>query len=251
MNQKLTGEAMKEFEALALLKSELHSKVVYTGDGAKRLVRAAEYMPLKLSQTARQINMRYPKFDFAQAIEKLDIPDQYATSFLESSIHESNRDIRQTNSIVQSWHLSIRYIRDKHPAAARLHSPMCLFDRQDVSEVLLAKRYDEKTAAATMPARRRQPWWTRYKRLRRSQRTVERGAFAREGKTTSVDDWRAFNDLVLIETSIEGDNFSMHWLIQHTKKRWLEMNDALDTWSKNFVHGMVPKHDHDNRKLCQ
>jgi tetratricopeptide (TPR) repeat protein len=247
-------EEMNESEALALLKSKLHSKVTYNEDEAKELVKAAEYMPLAISQTAGQISMDYPKFNLAQAIAKLNNPDEDTTRFLEGSIHESNRDIRRTNSIVKSWHLSFQYVRNKHPAAARLLSLMCLFDRQDIPEVLVAKRYKEKTSAAIMPSPHRQPWWKRFKRMRRSRRTVECRATAQERTTTFVDDWRVLNNLMLIKTSIEGDTFSMHRLIQYTTKRWLEINNELGVWTAKFVDLMVhcfPKHDYDNWRLCQ
>jgi len=249
-------EEMNEGEALALLKSKLHSKVIHTEDEAKDLVKAAEYMPLAISQTASHISMDYPKFNMAQAIEKLNNPDQDATRLLESSIHESNRDMRRSNSVVKSWHLNFQYVRDKHPSAARLLSLMCLFDRQDIPEALLVGQYGEEAVTVLVPAGPRQPWWKRLRRRRskRNKRTTERRTTAKEKNSAFTEDWRVLNNLMLVKTSLNGLHFNMHRLVQHTTKRWLEINGEMNAWSTKFVSIMAicfPKHEYDNWKLCQ
>jgi tetratricopeptide (TPR) repeat protein len=261
--QMLTGncahhvevEEMNEAEALALLKSKLHSKVVYTEDEAKELVKAAEYMPLAISQTAARISMDYPRVNLTQAIERLKFPDQDATRLLEGSVHETNRDTRRTNSVVKSWHLSFQYVREKSPSAARLLSLMCLFDRQGIPEALLTGEYGEEVTATLAPARPRLAWWKRLRkrRLQKHKRMTERKTATEEVGRNFDKDWRVLNNLMLIKTNLDGHHFNMHRLIQHTTARWLEINGEWKAWKKKYVSIMksyFPKPEHDNWKVC-
>jgi tetratricopeptide (TPR) repeat protein len=261
--QMLTGncahhvevEEMNEAEALALLKSKLHSKVVYTEDEAKELVKAAEYMPLAISQTAARISMDYPRVNLTQAIERLKFPDQDATRLLEGSVHETNRDTRRTNSVVKSWHLSFQYVREKSPSAARLLSLMCLFDRQGIPEALLTGEYGEEVTATLAPARPRLAWWKRLRkrRLQKHKRMTERKTATEEVGRNFDKDWRVLNNLMLIKTNLDGHHFNMHRLIQHTTARWLEINGEWKAWTKKYVSIMksyFPKPEHDNWKVC-
>ncbi|KAF2828894.1 hypothetical protein CC86DRAFT_237595, partial [Ophiobolus disseminans] len=246
--QTLTGncahhikvEEMNESEALALLKSKLDERIMFTDDEAKQLVKAAEYMPLAISQTAGHISMAYPKFNLAQAIEKLNDPDQDATRFLEKEISESNRDSRRNNSVVKSWHSTFQYIRYKHSSAARLLSLMCLFDRQAIPEVLLAGQYKEERLDRS--------------RVRKSKHTVNHMAPVKDKYSAFRDDWRVLNNLMLIKTSPDGETFHMHRLIQHTTKRWLEINGEMAAWSTKFVSVIMrcfpSKPELDNTALC-
>ena len=262
--QMLTGnfahhieiEEMSESEAIALLKSKLHSKVAHTEDDARELVKAAEYMPLTISQTAGHISMDYPKFKIADAIEKLRSPNEDTTRLLEGSLHETNRDTRRTNSFIKSWHLSFQYVRDAYPSAARLFLLMCLFDRQNIPEVLLAGQYGQETTAALTATRPRKSWWRRLKqrRSRKRQRTVERQIPQKDKKGAFLEDWRVLNSLMLIKTNLDGDHFSMHRLVQYTTRRWLELQGEQKLWSAKFVGIMMlcfPKYDYDNWKMCQ
>jgi tetratricopeptide (TPR) repeat protein len=260
--QMLTGncahhievDEMNEVEALALLKSKLHSKVVYTEEEAKELVKAAEYMPLAISQTAARISMDYPRINLAQATEKLNFPDQDATRLLEGSVHEMNRDTRRTNSVVKSWHSNFQYVREKNPSAARLLSLMCLFDRQGIPEALLTGQYGEETTAAVTPAPPQLTWWKRIRRRRgRKHKRTARKVTTKGTKMNFDEDWRVLNNLMLIKTNLDGHHFNMHRLIQHTTARWLELNGELKAWMKKYVDIMkdyFPKPEHDNWKVC-
>lgn len=249
-------EEMNEGEALALLKSKLHSKVVYTEGDAKDLVAAAEYMPLAISQLAARISMDYPRMSVAQAIEKLKHPEQDATRLLEGSVHEMSRDLRRTNSVVKSWHLSFQYVRERNPSAARLLSLMCLFDRQDIPEALLTGQYGEEAIAALAPAPPRLSWWRRLRirRLREQTRRTERKATEKEVRSVFEDDWRVLHNLMLVKTNLDGHHFNMHRLIQWTTRRWLDINGELKAWMRKYVSiigSYFPEPIPDNWKMCQ
>jgi tetratricopeptide (TPR) repeat protein len=249
-------EIMNEAEALILLKGKLHSKVVYSEDEAKELVKAAEYMPLAISQTAACISQDYPRINLAKAIEKLNHPDQDTTRLLEGSVHETNRDIRRTNSVVKSWHSNFQYVREKNPSAARLLSLMCLFDRQGIPEALLTGQYGEEVIATLAPALPRLSWRNRLQRRRlgKNKPRTESKTTVKETKKTFDEDWQVLNNLMLIKTNLDGHHFNMHRLIQHTTARWLEINGELKAWTKKYVSIMkayFPKSDYDNWKVCQ
>ncbi|KAH7070288.1 hypothetical protein FB567DRAFT_217643 [Paraphoma chrysanthemicola] len=249
-------EEMTESEALALLKSKLHRKVVYTEDQATELVKAAECMPLAISQTAAHISADYPRFDLVKATEKLNNPGQDTSRLLEGSVHESNRDVRRTNSIVKSWHLNFQYVRERSPSAARLFSLMCLFDRQGIPEALLTGQYGEEATAAVARTKPHLSLWKRIRRrrLRRhSKRTMEPKDAAKDTRSSFDDDWRVLNSLMLIKTNLDGHHFNMHRLIQHTTQRWLEINGELKAWMRRYIALMVqhfPKPIHDNWRVC-
>ncbi|KAH7078154.1 hypothetical protein BKA63DRAFT_280602 [Paraphoma chrysanthemicola] len=249
-------EEMTESEALALLKSKLHRKVVYSEDQATELVKAAECMPLAISQTAAHISADYPRFDLAKAIEKLNNPGQDTSRLLEGSVHESNRDVRRTNSIVKSWHLNFQYVHERSPSAARLFSLMCLFDRQGIPEALLTGQYGEEATAAVARTKPHLSLWKRIRRrrLRRhSKRTLEPKDATKDTRSSFDDDWRVLNSLMLIKTNLDGHHFNMHRLIQHTTQRWLEINGELKAWMRRYIALMVqyfPKPIHDNWRVC-
>lgn len=239
--QHIEVEEMTEDEAVSLLKSKLHSKVTHTEDDAIELVRAAERMPLAISQIAARISMDYPRMTLSEAIEKLKTPEDDTTRLLEGSVHETNRDVRRTNSVVKSWHLSFQYVREKRPTAAKLLSLMCLFDRQGIPETLLTGQYEEEANAALVSAPPRVSWWRRFRgrKLRKNQRTVELKTSDQKGPHLNFEeDWRVLHNLMLIKTSLDGHHFNMHRLVQHTTRRWLELKGELQVWMKKFVRIM-------------
>jgi tetratricopeptide (TPR) repeat protein len=247
---------MSEDEALALLKSKLHRKVIYTDDDARELVRAAEYMPLAISQLAARISIEFPRLTLSQAIDKLNNPDQDATRLLEGSAHELNRDVRRTNSVVKSWHLSFQYVREKSPSAARLLSLMCLFDRQGIPETLLVGEYGEEVIATLAPIQPHLPWWNRIRKRasQKRKRTAARKDATPVKKHSFDADWRILNSLMLVKTSIGGHHFNMHRLVQYTTRRWLELHGELEAWMKKYVMIMrayFPFPEHEHWEVCQ
>jgi tetratricopeptide (TPR) repeat protein len=248
-------EEMCENESLALLKSKLHPKVIYTEEQAKNLVKAAEYMPLAVSQTAACISLEYPRLTLVQATEKLNNPGADAVSLLEESIHEPNRDVRRTNSVVKSWHLSFQYVRQTSPSAARLLSLMCLFDRQGIPEALLSGHYNEKPATVLTPPEPHPTWWTRIRRPRRKNRGVYSNKSVTKTKASDFHaDWYILNGLMLVKTNVDGCHFNMHRLVQCTTQRWLELNGELETWTNKYVLLMnivFPEIEYDHFDVCQ
>jgi tetratricopeptide (TPR) repeat protein len=250
---------MEEAEALALLRSKLHSKVQCTDREATELIKSIDFMPLAISQIAANISINYPRLTIQKAIQQLNNPSDETTELLESSAHETTRDIHRTNSIVKTWHLSFQYVHDTQPSAARLLSLMCLFDRQCIPEALLTSQYGGEAAASVILLEPRLMWWkrARWRRLRLGKRVrVTAQSPTRKSEQfrhTFDDDWRVLTDFAFVRTNIDGQHFNMHRLVQHATRRWLEINGKLADWQYRYVsilESYFPQPEHDNWKVC-
>ncbi len=252
-------EEMNQTEAIALLKSKLNSKVLYKENEAADLVKAVDYMPLAISQIATNISLNYPRLTIPLAIEKLQNPSQETTQLLEADVHETSRDVNRPNSIIKTWHLSFQYVCESSPSAARLLSLMCLFNRQDIPETLLVGQYEEEAVpAATTRSRPHFKWWKRIRRHRSRFRRSETLLPPRTPVTTveSPDfdgDCLVLTNFGLIKTNLDGHHFSMHRLVQHATRRWLELKEELNRWKVIYVciladHFPVPEPG--NLEIC-
>ncbi|KAF1837026.1 hypothetical protein BDW02DRAFT_187883 [Decorospora gaudefroyi] len=266
--QMLTGncayhiavEEMSETEAITLLQSKLSTNVLYTATEAAALVQTVDYMPLAISQIATNISINYPRLTLSRATQNLQSPssDAATAQLLESSVHESSRDIRRSNSIVKTWHLSFQYVREAYPSAARLLSLMCLFDRQGIPEALLARQYGAETVdPVAMPFCSSVLWWIR-RRLRLRLRLRRKRAATTGSKVYATssfdDDWRVLTNFALIKTDVDRCHFRMHRLVQYTTRRWLEIHGELRAWMRKYVNIMkdhFPRPEYDNWKVCQ
>jgi tetratricopeptide (TPR) repeat protein len=253
-------DEMNESEAIALLKKKLNSKVTYTEAEAAELVKTVDFMPLAISQIATNISINYPRLTISKAIERIRTPSEETVQLLETSAHETSRDTNRTNSIVKTWHLSLQYVRQTNPSAARLLSLMCLFGRQSIPETLLTGQYGEEVTASTTPFQPRFNWWNQSRRQRFYLRRRQRAAQQREAGDKTIksacfdEDWRVLSNFALIKTNVDGCHFNMHRLVQYTTKRWLEINGELKAWMQKYVaiiRDYFPKPEHDNWKVCQ
>jgi tetratricopeptide (TPR) repeat protein len=257
-------EEMNETEAITLLKSKLNTRVIYTPSEASELVGAVDYMPLAISQIATNISINYPRLTLSKAIAQINAPSEDTARLLETSVHETSRDIRRSNSIVKTWHLSFQYVRETNPSAARLLSLMCLFDRQGIPEALLTGQYGEDITAVGAPLQPHLNWWKRIRRRRLRFRRRKRAGDLKtaaattntKGKNANFDnDWKVLTNFALIKTNIDGCHFNMHRLVQHTTKRWLEINGELRAWLTKYIHLIrdyfPARPDYDNWRLCQ
>jgi hypothetical protein len=89
-------EEMTETEAITLLKTKLSSKVLCTPAEVGELVRAVDRMPLAISQIATNISMNYPRLTLSKAIAQINTPSEDTAQLLETSVHETSRDIRRS-----------------------------------------------------------------------------------------------------------------------------------------------------------
>ncbi|KAF2133626.1 TPR-like protein [Dothidotthia symphoricarpi CBS 119687] len=256
LNYHIDVEEMNEVEAITLLKSKLKPNDIYANDDFVQLVKALDYIPLAISQAAAFISLNYPRVTIPKYLESLAKPNQDTERLLEESVHESNRSVHRSNSIVKTWQLSFQYVRETHPSAARLLSLMCLFDRQGIPEALLTDQYGEEATEAVAPLQPRLSWWKRIRRrrLNKRKRPMEKRQHRRERKCNFDADWRTITNFSLIKTNADGQHFNMHGLVQYTTRRWLEMNHELEVWKRRYVAIMsdfFPQPEHDNWKICQ
>jgi tetratricopeptide (TPR) repeat protein len=138
---------------------------------------------------------------------------------------------------------------------------MCLFDRQGIPEALLTGQYGEEVTAVGDPLQPRLNWWEklrrRWLRFRWRKRAVDKAASitasTKEKQASFDDDWRVLTNFALIKTNIDGRHFNMHRLVQHTTKRWLEINGELKAWMNKYIlviRSYFAKPDYDNWKVC-
>jgi hypothetical protein len=88
-------EEMNETEAITLLRSKLSSKVIHSASEASELVKAVDNMSLAISQIATNISINYPRLTLSKAITQINTPSEDTAQLLETSVHETSRDIRR------------------------------------------------------------------------------------------------------------------------------------------------------------
>jgi tetratricopeptide (TPR) repeat protein len=241
-NHCLELTEMSESEALLLFKAKI--KGTYSEDDILTLLRTLEYVPLAISQAAAAINQGAPRETVVSYTEKAKSED--ATALLEASAFESHRDAERSNSVVVTWQINFRYIRQNRPSAARLLSLICLFDRQRIEEALLWGNYGKEPSALIpvpvppMNRLRRKLYVHDLTRRIKKERGRGKAAINEFGK-----DWGILNDYSFIKTNASGDSFSMHRLVQLTAQRWLERNEELEMWVGRYMSVM----DHRYRQL--
>ncbi|KAL1800626.1 hypothetical protein ACET3X_000968 [Alternaria dauci] len=86
-------DEMNESEAIALLKKKLSIKVIYTEAEAAELVKSVDFMPLAISQIAKNINMDYPRLTLSKATERIKALSEETAQLLEKRDHHSAEDL--------------------------------------------------------------------------------------------------------------------------------------------------------------
>jgi tetratricopeptide (TPR) repeat protein len=216
-------EQMTEDEALTLLQSQLDD--THPVSEQKTLVEKLGYVPLAISQAAANISRR--SLPIPEYIKELDKVDEPASSLLDDSLPQLQRDASRSNSVVATWKVTFEYVRRCAPSAARLLSLMSLFARQDIPAALVEAEYGAEVIAA---AKVRKVWWKR--RLRRKKRKESEPV---KMTCSFEDDWLMLRDFSLIKMNRDRRHFSMHPIVQFSTKRWLVEHEQLTPWSHRFI----------------
>jgi tetratricopeptide (TPR) repeat protein len=233
---------MTPSDALALLHNKLAMSPSSPSD-AEALVQALEYMPLAISQACAFINEMSDRWTISRFIEELQKGDDDRDKLLEEDVYDARRDVkagygdRRSNSVIRTWHISFEHIRRHRPSAARLLSLMSLFDSLSIPEELLVGRYGEQKVRRGIRARRKRK--KRYDEV--------------DGECNFEEDWRTLTSFSLLTTELSTHHFSMHKLVQHSTKKWLELHGELQMWQTNFVGLMresYPRPNADNVDYC-
>ncbi|KAF7509984.1 hypothetical protein GJ744_007298 [Endocarpon pusillum] len=212
---------MDEETAVALLKKKLkrHEEAIAQNDLID-LVQQLDYMPLAITQAAAYVNQHAPRITISTYLETLKRSDDEQAKLLQKDIRDPRRDGQASNSIITTWHISFRHLRQTRDSAARLLALMSLFDRERIPDDLLRDRYlDEQDA-----------------------------------ETDFEDDIKTLRAYHLIGISITSNRFDMHRLVQFSTRKWLEVHDELATWQERYVDVLAevfPTGDYVNWPTCQ
>jgi tetratricopeptide (TPR) repeat protein len=209
---------MDDYDALALLKKKLPSKI--DREEVIQLIHALDAMPLALTQAAAYITRRAPRMSISRYLDQVRKSERDRTHLLETDLGDNRRDINASNSIIATWQISFEYIRKQTPSATRLLSLMSMFDRQAIPESLLQDRY---------------------------QSDIDREAHF-------DDDIATLSSFSLIKTNEDGTDFEMHRLVQFSTKNWLEHNDELEKWRSIYsmlMDASFPLGEFENWTVCR
>lgn len=197
-------------------------KVKSTSDRADviELIHALDFMPLAITQAAAYISQRAPRMKVARYLAEIRRNNHTSTQILQKDVGDSRRDGKALNSILKTWQISFEHIRREVPTAANLLSLMSLFDRQGILESLLIDKY----------------------------------RILREDTLEFEEDVHVLLNYSLIKTNHDGTEFEMHRLVQHSMKKWLEMNETMEYWKERFLTTLnhaLPGGQYENWNICQ
>jgi tetratricopeptide (TPR) repeat protein len=189
-------------------------------EDAIELVEALDGMPLAITQAAAFISRGEPRMTVSKYLQDLRASDENRAQLLKKDIGDARRDGKASNSIMSTWEISFKYIRNNWPSAAQLLSLMSLFDRQGIPEILLRDKYSHDN----------------------------------ETELNLDDDISILASYSLITINHDGNDFEMHRLVQFATKKWLELNEELELWKEKYIEILYedfPAGEYENWKICQ
>lgn len=249
-------EPMNDFDALALVEKKLGEKIGKSD--AVELVKALDFMPLAIIQSAAYIRQRGSDFsirDYLTEFYKYNTPK---TSFLNrESRHLRNQEAE--NSIITTAQISFDHIHQARTSATDLLSFMSFFDRQGIPETLV-KAYKK---AENTSQRRNSGNVEDVKNGKDSIDDKNDGRQNDRNENTvpdsSVDDEFETDILTLrnyslITISFDSTNFQMRRLVQLAVQKCLEASDQLEKWKQQFIKSLCaafPTGNYKNWTKCQ
>ncbi|KAJ6086257.1 P-loop containing nucleoside triphosphate hydrolase protein [Penicillium sp. IBT 16267x] len=211
------------------------SGVQATREDVIQLTAALELMPLAIVQAAAYIKRRLPRMSIITYVEKFRQSDRQKIRLLNYDEGNLRRDQEASNSILTTWQMSFKYIRQIRPAAADLLSLMSFFDRQGIPESLLQEEKEMKHNVSTY--NKDQPG---------DISDVDHSASNSTGDTFE-DDILVLRDYSLISISADETNFEIHQLIQLAIQEWLKAHGQLENWKDRAItHQPVSKDSLEN-----
>ena len=242
---------MAEDQALELMQSLLEDKL--NEDEAGELVRALDCVPLAVKQAAAYINHRSPRVTAKSYLEDFYKSEKRRDNLLRSDKGDLDRQTGVSNSVVVTWQVTFKQIRDEHPSAANLLSLMSQFQAQNIPEFML-HWYDNDHL-------------TDYGRVDGRERETKRSSVSKDESSGESDDdsdneseRMAFEEDLdvlrsysLVEISTE-DHFSMHPLVQFCTRRWISELGGSARWNHLFIKLAArhfPSGEFENWPVCQ
>ncbi|KAJ4128988.1 hypothetical protein NW768_007514 [Fusarium equiseti] len=258
---------MAEDQALELLQSLLETKA--DENDARDLVHALDFIPLAVKQAAAYINRRYPRVNAKSYLEDFFKSERRKVNLLLSDKGDLDRQAGVSNSVVVTWQVTFKQIRDEHPSAANLLSLMSQFQPQNIPEFMLQwydddfstdDEEDTDDGGDNVTGRGHDEYDTE------NEVESEGGSVDGESSSGSDDDSEheieriafegdldALRSYSLVDISTEGQ-FSMHSLIQFCTRQWISELGTSVRWNRLFVK-LAARHfpygDFENWPTCQ
>ncbi|KAL1598077.1 hypothetical protein SLS59_007087 [Nothophoma quercina] len=167
------------------------------------------------------------------------------TSLLKYDNRQLRRDWQAKNSIVTTWQISFKHIRQAWPSAAELLSLMSFFDRQGIPEGVLrgcGKQEDnERVKGGTADSDGEDD-------------ASESSTSVRSKEDTFEDDVVALRNFCFISDETGRTSFEMHALVQLAMRTWLAANSELKQWQQQFISKLstaFPTGAYKNWAVCQ
>jgi hypothetical protein len=189
---------------------------------SQQLVEMLEFMPLAIVQATSYIRNRAPRCSVAQYLRDFQ-SDREATKLLGKEVGHTYRDWEAKNSILETWHISFKYIRQVRPSAADLLSLMSFFDRQGIPENLVRPYPQDKAV---------------------SRAEVSSESSDAEPSTSDIcfdfeQDVDTLRDFSFISISEGGTSFMMHRLVQLSTRAWLKTHKLEEQWKEKFIKNLA------------
>ena len=139
----------------------------------------------------------------ASYVCELRIDDGKKATLLSQAAPELSREEHVANSILTTWQISFKHIREQKPSAANLLSFMSFFNPQGIPEFMLRHFTNSSTIAK-----------------------------GKDNRENSEKEFEEVLDLLrsylFVTTNLSGDVFEMHRLVQFATRIWLKSFSSED-----------------------
>jgi hypothetical protein len=127
------------------------------------------------------------------------------------------RDGKALNSVLATWQISFKHIRQQRPSAADLLSFMSFFNPQSIPEFMIRHYTDNKNE--------------------------EQDSSSERQTNKEIDDFKedvaVLRAFLLVDTKQRKDEFKMHRLVQRATGVWLKLANRDEMWRQAFIQAMA------------
>jgi len=236
-------QPMNDVQASVLFKKKLEKEE--DPISIDELATALEYMPLAIVQAAAYIAQKAPRCSVRQYLNEFNRSERRQTNLLNRDGGHLRRDWEASNSVIVTWQISFEHIQQLRPSAADLLSLMSFFDRQGIPADLLRGRATQTDTNGQQE---------QHANDLQSGDDKDNTSQSSESKDEFEDDVVTLRNFCFIFVEKDDRNFGMHALVQLATRTWLDANNQLEQWRREFVALMArefPSGSFENWTRCQ
>jgi tetratricopeptide (TPR) repeat protein len=221
-------QAMDQGQALQLLRNKLEDTL--NEDGTADLLHALNHIPLAITQAAAYINRRGSRTTISSYLDEFRKNDRKKAKLLKEDAGDLRRDERAFSSVITTWQISFKQIREERRSAADLLSLMSFFNPQGIPESVL--RCHDRNAAEV----------------------DDKEDDEADADSEFDDDLETLRAYSLVTATAETDMCEMHQLVQFCMRIWLSSIGDVERWRQKFCRLMsreFPVGEFENWPKCQ